>query len=131
MILPKLSAAILSMSLLGSAYAASRLERDISLDQWVLMCGAANGAADAAGATEEDRHKHRKTARSHLMRYAAEHGYALSEFDALFELGMLEGRKLVAARSARGGAKFQALMHGFHSDKSIQYGDVEKALDTT
>lgn len=119
------------MALLGSAYAASSLENDISLDQWVLMCGAANGAADAVGATEEDRRKHRKTVRSHLMRYATEHGYALIEFDALFELGMLEGRKLVTARSSGNAAKFQALMNGFHRDTSISYRDVERALDTT
>lgn len=131
MILPKLSAAILAMSLLGSAYAASKLEDDISLDQWVLMCGAANGAADAAGATEEDRHKHRTTARSHLTRYATEHGYALVEFDALFELGALEGKKLVTARSSKGAPKVQALMRGFHRDKSIPYREVEKALDQT
>src|SRR3546814_20425822 len=47
LILPKLSAAILAMAMLGSAYAASSLERDISLDHWVMMSGATNGAADA------------------------------------------------------------------------------------
>ncbi|HUG58650.1 MAG TPA: hypothetical protein VL002_10475 [Candidimonas sp.] len=131
MILPKLSAAILAMSLLGSAYAASSLEDEISLDQWVLMSGATNGAADAAGATEEDRNKHRKTARNHLVRYAAEHGLALSEFDALFEFGMLEGKKLVTARTSNSAAKFETLMNGFQRDISIQYQDVEKALNTT
>lgn len=117
------------MSLLGSAYAASSLEDDISLDQWVLMSGATNGAADAAGASEEDRSKHRRTAHSHLMRYATEHGYALVEFDALFELGMQEGKQLVAARSSRDATKLQSLMQGFQRDKSIPYQDVEKALD--
>ncbi|NYT62417.1 hypothetical protein H0A66_08850 [Alcaligenaceae bacterium] len=117
------------MSLLGSAYAASSLEDNISLDQWILMSGATNGAADAAGASEEDRSKHRKTARSHLMRYATEHGYALVKFDALFELGAQEGKKMVAARSNKGGARFQTLMTGFHRDTSIPYQDVEKALN--
>lgn len=131
MILPKLSAAILAMSLLGSAYAASSLEEEISLDQWVLMSGATNGAADAAGATEEDRKKHRITARNNLVRYAAEHGLSLREFDALFELGIQEGKKLVTARSVKGAAKFQTLMNGFHRDKSILYQDVEKALSHT
>ncbi|WP_353150892.1 hypothetical protein [Pollutimonas bauzanensis] len=131
MILPKLSAAILAMSLLGSAYAASSLEEEISLDQWVLMSGATNGAADAAGATEEDRKKHRITARNNLVRYAAEHGIALSQFDALFELGMLEGKKLVTARPVKDTAKLQTLMNGFHRDKSILYQDVEKALSHT
>src|SRR3546814_11876836 len=80
LILPKLSAAILAMAMLGSAYAASSLERDISLDQWVMMSGATNGAADAVGASPDDRHAHRQTARTPLMRYALEQGLSLDEF---------------------------------------------------
>jgi len=131
LILPKLSAAILAMSLLGSAFAANSLERDISLDQWVMMCGAANGAADEVGATDEDRHEHRLTAKAHLMRYALEQGYTLSEFDALFDQGIIEGKKLSAGRLGSNPHRLQTFLAGFQRDKRIPYQNVKNALDTT
>ncbi|UHL62624.1 hypothetical protein LSG25_11050 [Paralcaligenes sp. KSB-10] len=130
MILPKLSAAILSMALLGSAYAASSLDPDISIDQWVLMSGATNGAADAMGVCDEDLDKHRNTARAHLTRYASEHGARIEQFDAMFEQGMIEGKKLVTDRSNLTSAKGERLLTGFHRDKSIDYQIVKNALDT-
>ncbi|WP_158306425.1 hypothetical protein [Pusillimonas sp. T7-7] len=129
-ILPKLSAAILAMSLLGSAFAASSLERNISLDQWVMMCGAVNGAADQVGASDEERHQHRLTSKTHLMRYAIEQGYTLDEFDALFDQGIIEGRKLTAGRLGSDPDKLTKLMNGFHRDARIGYQDVKDALDT-
>ncbi len=119
------------MSLLGSAFAASSLERDISLDQWVMMCGAVNGAADEVGATDEDRRKHRLTSKAHLTRYATERGHALSEFDALFDQGIIEGKKLTAGRLGTDPGKLQRLMSGFQRDTRIPYLDVKNALDTT
>ncbi len=130
MILPKLSGALIGMSLLGSAYAASILERRISLSQWVLMCGAANGAAEAVGATKKDCASHRSTTQRHLTRYATEHGQILNDFDALFDLGRLEGKKLIASKLLRHDGRLAALMHGFQRDKSIPYQDVEKALSS-
>lgn len=128
MILPKLSAAILAMALQGSAYAAASLERDISLDQWVMMCGAANGAADAAGADPVDRHTHRLNVRAHLMRYALEQGLALHEFDALFDQGVIEGKRLLARGHGTDPIKLQSLMQGFMRDTNIAYQDVKDAL---
>lgn len=130
MILPKLSAAILAMSLLGSAFAASNLERNISLNQWVMMCGAVNGAADEVGVTDAERHKHRLTSKTHLMRYALEQGYSLDEFDALFDQGIIEGRKLTAGRLGADPDKLARLMNGFQRDTSIDYQYVKDALDT-
>lgn len=129
MILPKLSAAILAMSLLGSAFAASSLERNISLDQWVMMCGAANGAADEVGASNEDRLTHRVTAKAHLLRYALESGYTLDEFDALFDQGIIEGKKLAADRLGSDQQRLHALLIGFQRDTRISYQDVKSALD--
>src|SRR5690606_33059596 len=40
MILPKMSAALLSMSFFGSAYASAELHAGTSLDQWIVICGA-------------------------------------------------------------------------------------------
>lgn len=117
------------MAMLGSAYAASSLERDISLDQWVMMCGAANGAADAAGANPLDRQAHRLNVREHLMRYALEQGLALDEFDALFDQGVIEGRRLLARGRSIDDDKLQALMQGFMRDTNIAYRDVRSALD--
>ncbi|RTZ40699.1 hypothetical protein EKL30_16390 [Candidimonas sp. SYP-B2681] len=130
MILPKLSGALIGMSLLGSAYAASILERRISLNQWVLMCGAANGAAEAIGATRQDCDSHRRTTQKHLTRYATEHGATLSDFDALFDTGRVEGKTLVASRLLRQNGRLAMLMQGFQRDKSIPYHDVEKALSS-
>ncbi|HWK72577.1 hypothetical protein [Pollutimonas sp. M17] len=128
MILPKLSAAILAMGMLGSAYAASSLERDISLDQWVMMCGAANGAADAAGANPLERQAHRLNVREHLMRYALEQGLTLHEFDALFDQGVIEGKRLLAGGRSIDPGKLQSLMQGFLRDTNIPYQDVRNAL---
>lgn len=128
-ILPKLSAAILSMALLGSAYAAPARDADTTLDQWVLISGATNGAADALGVSEDDLDEHRNTARSHLTRYAAEHGMRMERFDALFDLGANEGRRLVSDRVALARAKGQSLIDGFQRDKIIGYESVKDALD--
>lgn len=130
MILPKLSAAILSMSFLGSAYAASNMDPDISLVDWVVMSGATNGAADALGVGTEERKKHRTTAQSHLMRYASEHGVQLVGFDLLFERGIVEGKKLAQDRRHILARKQQDLINGFQHDTSIDYQNVKKALDT-
>jgi len=118
------------MSLLCSAFAPSSLARNISLDQWVMMCGAVNGAADEIGVTAEARHRHRLTSKAHLMRYAIEQGYTLDEFDALFDQGVIEGRKLTAGRLGSDPEKLTRLMNGFHRDASIGYQDVKDALDT-
>lgn len=118
------------MAMLGSAYAASSLESDISLDQWVMMCGAANGAADAAGADPIDRQAHRLNVRDHLMRYALEQGLALDEFDALFDQGIIEGKRLLARGRSIDPGKLQSLMRGFLRDTNISYQDVRDALNT-
>lgn len=129
MILPKLSAAILSMSFLGSAYAASEMDPDISLVEWVVMSGATNGAADALGVSPEDRNKHRTTAQSHLMRYASERGVQIDGFDLLFERGMVEGKKLAQDSRRLFAPKQQDLISGFHHDSGIDYENVKEALD--
>lgn len=117
------------MAMLGSAYAAPARDADTTLDQWVLISGATNGAADALGVSEDDLDEHRNTARSNLMRYAAERGISMERFDALFELGASEGRRLVADRSALARAKGQSLIDGFQRDKNIGYESVKDALD--
>jgi hypothetical protein len=118
------------MTLLGTAYAASDIDRDISLDQWVAMCGATNGAADAFGVSPEDRHLHRSTAQSHLMRYATEAGLPLDQFDGLFEHGKVEGKKLITARSVVIAPARQGFITGFQHDKTIDYRRVKDALDS-
>lgn len=131
MILPKLSAAILSMSLFGSAYAIPDIDFDYetSLDQWVVISGATNGAASAFGASAEDVDQHRNTAFTHLMRYAHEHGFQLAEFDSLFERGQVEGRKLAETHPSRITPSGADLIDGFMHDKAIEYQNVKKALD--
>jgi hypothetical protein len=129
-ILPKLSAAILSMSFFGTAYAGVDLNRDTSLDQWVVISGATNGAADVLGASREDIDEHRNTALGHLMRYAREHGLQVSEFDQLFERGQMEGRKLVQAHHGLVAATRDEFINGFRHDKSIDYQHIEKVLNT-
>lgn len=128
MILPKMSAALLSMSFFGSAYASSELHRDTSLEQWVVICGAANGAAAAFDVTSEDLQLHRRTAQEHLTRYAVEHGVNELEFGPLFERGQLEGKTLVANHSALFVPRHTALLNGFHHDKTISYDRVVQAL---
>lgn len=117
------------MALLGSAYAAPARDSDMTLDQWVLVSGATNGAADALGASDDDLDEHRNTARGHLMRYAAEHGARIEQFDALFDLGATEGRKLIADRGTLAAAKGRLLISGFQRDKNIGYDTVKGALD--
>ncbi|CAM5282739.1 hypothetical protein [Eoetvoesiella caeni] len=131
MILPKLSAALLSMSLFGSAYAVPDIDfdRETSLDQWVVISGAANGAASAFGASAEDVDQHRNTAFSHLMRYAQEQGFQLAEFDSLFERGQVEGRKLAETHRGLIAPSGTNLIDGFMHDKAIEYQNVKKALD--
>src|SRR5690554_3621114 len=90
MILPRMSAALLSMSFFGSAYASAELYSGTSLDQWVVSCGAANGAAALFQAPADDLALHCHTAKSHIDRYAAENGMSLREFEPLFERGHAE-----------------------------------------
>src|SRR3546814_1146489 len=68
--------------------------------------------------------------KTHLMRYAIEQGYTLDEFDALFDQGIIEGRKLTAGRLGSDPDKLTKLMNGFHRDARIGYQDVKDALDT-
>src|SRR5690606_36005758 len=84
MILPRMTAALLSMSFFGSAYANADLYAGTSLDQWVVICGAANGAAALYQASRHDLNQHQLTARAHLTRFAAENGRLLMEFEPLF-----------------------------------------------
>ncbi len=118
------------MALLGSAYAAPSTDTDTSLDQWVVVSGATNGAADALGASEEDLDKHRSTALAHLTRYAIEHGAQIEQFEALFDRGMIEGKKLIEARASLASIKGQNAISGFRHDINIDYQTVKDALDT-
>ena len=128
MILPRMSAALLSMSFFGSAYASPELYSGTSLDQWVVICGAANGAAALFQAPADDLALHCHTAKSHIGRYAAENGMSLREFEPLFERGHAEGRRLVAAQDSLFGPRKAALLDGFHNDKQIAYTEVRRAL---
>lgn len=128
MILPKMSAALLSMSFFGSAYASPELHAGTSLDQWIVICGAANGAAALFHALPHDLALHRRTAQAHIGRYAAENGMKLLEFEPLFERGQTEGRRLVASRSGLFTPRKATLLEGFHHDKHIDYVDVRRAL---
>lgn len=128
MILPKMSAALLSMSFFGSAYACSDLHGETSLDQWAVICGAANGAAALFDAPPHDLALHRETAKTHLSRFAAESGKGALEFEPLFERGLTEGRRLVASRGNLFVPRKTALLDGFHNDKRIAYADVRRAL---
>lgn len=128
MILPKMSAALLSMSFFGSAYASSALQANTTLDQWIVICGAANGAADVFDAAPDDLALHRHTSEAHFGRFAAERGMTLKEFQPLFERGQAEGRRLVAARSNVFTPRMSALLDGFHHDKRIDYVHVRRAL---
>ena len=128
MILPKMSAALLSMSFLGSAYASAELHSGTSLDQWIVICGAANGAAEVFQAPPDDLALHRTTSRTHIGRYAAENGVSVLEFEPLFERGQTEGRRLITSRSTLFAPRKSALLDGFHHDKHIPYVDVRRAL---
>jgi len=124
-----MSAALLCMSFFGSAYASSeKLHGATSLDQWIVICGAANGAALALHAPPQDLALHRQTAKNHISRYAAENGVDALEFDPLFERGLTEGQRLVASRSSLFMPRKATLLNGFHHDKHISYADVRRAL---
>ncbi|NYT67674.1 hypothetical protein [Pusillimonas noertemannii] len=130
MILPKMSAALLSMSFFGSAYACADLHGHTSLDQWVVICGAANGAAAVFQALPHDLAQHRETAKTHISRFAAESGMSALEFEPLFERGLTEGQRLVASRSTLFTPRKVALLDGFHHDKHIAYADVRRAFSS-
>src|SRR3546814_921986 len=98
MILPKLSAALLSMSFFGSAYACSDLHGNTSLDQWIVICGAANGAAATFHALPDELVLHYQTSKNHISRYATEKGMPALEFEPLFEQGRIEGQRLISHR---------------------------------
>lgn len=128
MILPRMSAALLSMSFLGSAYASAQLHAGTSLDQWVVICGAVNGAAAVFQAPAEELSLHRRMAQTHMSRYAAENGMSLLEFEPLFERGQAEGRRIVSARDSLFGPRKTDLLAGFHNDTQISYTEVRRAL---
>jgi len=130
MILPRMTAALLSMSFFGSAYANADLYAGTSLDQWVVICGAANGAAALYQASRHDLNQHQLTARAHLTRFAAENGRLLMEFEPLFARGQTEGMRLVAAQDKLFTPRKEALLEGFHNDRQIQYQDIKRVLDT-
>lgn len=127
MILPKMSAALLSMSSFGTAYAAN-LHGTTTLEQWVVICGATNGAAAALQAPPHDLAQHRETAKTHISRFAAENGVGALEFEPLFERGLTEGQRLVVGHSRLFHTRRTALLDGFHHDKSIAYADMRRAL---
>lgn len=128
MILPKLSAALLSMSIFGSAYACSDLHGNTSLDQWIVICGAANGAAATFHALPDELALHHHTSRNHISRYATEIGLNAVEFEALFERGRIEGQRLVSDRSQLFLPRQATLLDGFHHDTHIAYPQVRRAL---
>lgn len=128
MILPKISAAILSMATYGSAYAAADRQLCISFEQWVVMAGATNGAACVFGADLPDANLHRMTARQNFTRFADEHNLTLEEFDPLFERGVIEGQTLVKRRAAIIVPRHDHLLLGFHHDKVIDYAKIRHAL---
>lgn len=128
MILPKMSAALLSMSFFGSAFASAELHAGTSLEQWIVICGAANGAAAAFQAQPQDLALHRRTTRAHMGRYAAEKGVNLMEFEPLFERGQTEGLRLVSSRDSVFSPRKARLLEGFHYDKHIDYAHVRRAL---
>lgn len=130
MILPRMTAALLSMSFFGSAYANAELYTGTSLDQWVVICGAANGAAAVYQASSHDLSQHELTARAHLTRFAAENGQLLMEFEPLFARGQTEGKRLVAAQEKLFTPRKESLLEGFHNDKQIQYQDIKRVLGT-
>ena len=99
MILPKISAAILTMASHGSAYAIPDRQFCISFEQWVVMAGATNGAARVCGVERDDTNLHLMTARKNFTRFAEEHGLDLEEFDPLFERGIMEGETLTRRRT--------------------------------
>jgi len=123
-----MSAALLSMSFFGSAFACTQLHGRTSLDQWIVICGAANGAASVFDALPDDLALHRQTSMSHLSRFAAENGVRSLEFEPLFERGLTEGQRLVSSRSGLFAPRKGSLLKGFHNDKSIHYADVQRAL---
>ncbi len=128
MILPKISAAILSMATYGTAYAAADRQLCISFEQWVVMAGATNGAACVFGVDLDDANLHRMTARQNFTRYAAEHSLTLDEFDPLFERGVIEGETLTKRRAAIIVPHHDSLIKGFHNDKVIAYPRMRQAL---
>jgi len=138
MILPKLSAAILATSMLGSAYDAPFLARGATLDQWVVISGATNGVASLLGVDPQYLIRHRLTAYANLTRYAAERGQNLEDFDLLFERGQIEGRKLIenhmgsrgliSSRSGPAPVTTQRYIVGFMHDSDIGYHRVRTAL---
>lgn len=128
MILPKMSAALLSMSFFGSAYASPQLHAGTTLDQWVVICGAANGVAAVFHALPHDLNLYRRTAKNHIDRYAAENGMSLIDFEPLFERGQTEGQRLVAGHNNLFTPRKAALLEGFHNDKHIDYTMVRRAL---
>lgn len=127
MILPKMSAALLSMSFFGSAYAANP-QGNTSLEQWVVICGAANGAAAVFQAQPHDLALHRETTKTHINRFAAENGIGAPEFEPLFERGLAEGQRLVAGHSTVFKPRQTSLLEGFHHDKGITYADMQRVL---
>ena len=128
MILPKISAAILSMATYGSAYAVADRQLCISFEQWVVMAGATNGAACVFGVELDDANLHRMTARHNFTRYAEEHGLLLDEFDPLFERGAIEGETLTRRRASIIVPRHDGLIKGFHHDKLIDYARIRNAL---
>lgn len=130
MILPRLSAALLSMNYLGTAYTPSRLPSKNTVKEWALISGAANGAASVMGVDAADLRVHRRTAHEHLTRYAEENGLELDGFDLLFDLGSQEGGKIVLRRSDILASENSGLVKGFHHDKVISYPRLKLALDS-
>lgn len=128
MILPKISAAIISMATYGSAYALTGHQLTISFEQWVVMAGATNGAARVFGIEDDDANLHRMTARQNFTRFAEEHGLELEEFDPLFERGVIEGETLTRRRATIIVPCHDGLIKGFHHDKMIDYAAMRRAV---
>jgi len=97
-------------------------------DQLVTTAGATNGAAQVCGASPPDLARHQATARANLQRYAAEFGYRADGFEALFQQGRREGRKMMLDMRQSDVDGCPGMLGSFQHERDMGYDEMKQGI---
>ena len=118
----------LALAAAAPVWAAPDAAEQAQYDSFVVAAGASNGAARACGASEPDLAQHQDTARKNLQRYAEEYEFSAGQYDALFQKGQAEGKKMMDDMKRSGVDGCRGVLGGFQSERVMKYEEMKRAL---
>lgn len=119
---------LLATAATAPAWAAPDANEQAQYDSFVVAAGTSNGAARACGASEPDLAQHQATSKKNLMQYAKEYGFSSSSYDALYQKGLDEGRKMMDDMKRSNVDGCRGVLGGFQNERVMSYEDMKNAL---